>query len=214
MINRLLDLYRNYVLVTGPFGIMFGTFVAVVVVFVPDEIILITAGSLLPDVKTLFLYTIFACIGGYLGGLVFYFIGYKSKEFAYNFVDKFGKWLLIDRKQVEYAEAEFTKRGNLLVFWGRFLPGIKSVISLPAGISRMNLLQYSVFTIIGVYVWYGILLSLGFIFRSEISIALDLMAKYDKIAYGIIILISIVFVTKYISEIQKKKNGGDSSQRI
>lgn len=212
MLNKIFEIFKNYVLITGPLGMALGTFFAVVVVFVPDEIILITAGSLIPDIPTLFIYTICAGIGGYLGGIVFYLIGHKSKEFAYNFVDKYGKWLLIDRHQVEYSEKEFEKRGKLFVFWGRFLPGVKSVISIPAGIIRMDFLTYSIFSILGIYIWYSILLTLGYVLKSQIMTAFDLISKYEKIGYVIVAIIAIVYIVKMI--IDSKKDGRDSGKRI
>jgi membrane protein DedA with SNARE-associated domain len=206
MLEKIIEIFKNLLIVSGPLGITTGTFTAVVIVIIPCEVILITAGSLTPDWITLFWYSIFATIGGYLGGLVYYYIGYRSKDFAYSFIDKYGKWILLDRAKVEYAEQEFSKRGKMFVFWGRFFPGIKSIISIPAGIARMDLLTYSLYTIPGVHLWYSFLLILGFIFKNEINYVFDLISKYDKVAYVVLALILVLYVWKYLKNNKSKNN--------
>ena len=77
-----------------------------------------------------------------------------------KFIERYGKYFLIDKKKLRAAENWFKKHGKKAVFFGRMLPGIRELISLPAGFSKMNLKDYLLFTFLGSLIWNSFLISL------------------------------------------------------
>ena len=102
-------------------------------------------------------------IGSVLGALPLYYFGRKlGEEGAKNFADNYGKWLTISPKEIENAKNWFDKHGAAAVFFARLIPGVRSLISVPAGIDRMNLVKFLIFTSVGAAIWTSLLACAGY----------------------------------------------------
>ncbi|MBE9181644.1 DedA family protein [Oculatella sp. LEGE 06141] len=102
-------------------------------------------------------------VGSVLGALLWYFIGdWVGEARLKQIADQYGKWLTVSSQDIDKASGWFERRGSFAVFVGRIIPGIRTFISVPAGISRMHLLPFLVYTTLGSAVWVTLLTYLGY----------------------------------------------------
>ncbi len=122
-----------------------------------------------------------ATAGALVGALVNYFLSMLiGRPIVYKFADsRLGHALLIDREKVEKAEAYFDRHGAVSTFIGRLIPAIRQLISIPAGLARMNILIFMIFTSLGAMVWNAILAGMGVWLAHTVSYD-DLFAAVEK----------------------------------
>lgn len=111
-----------------------------------------------------FIVVIFGTIGALSGSLINYTLAYYlGRPLVYKFAEsKAGKLFLLSREKVEHAENYFIKNGKTSTFVGRLVPGIRHLISIPAGLAKMNLRDFMLYTFIGAGIWNIILAVIGF----------------------------------------------------
>ena len=110
-------------------------------------------------------------------------------------------WLLIDREGVEKAEKYFVENGNISTFIGRFIPGIRQLISIPAGLSKMNLASFTLFTALGAAIWNAVLALLGYLAHGQ----KDLIEKYShELSVILVALLAVAIVIFIIKQLRKK----------
>jgi membrane protein DedA with SNARE-associated domain len=134
----------------------------------------------------------FSTLGAMIGALFnYYFALLIGRKLIYKFADtRLANLLLINPASIEKAEKYFLKHGRSSTLIGRFVPGIRHLISLPAGLARMKIRDFIFFTVIGSMSWHIILAALGYFFYSQ----KELLEKYyNEIIWGIIIM-AILFV--------------------
>lgn len=114
---------------------------------------------------------ILATVGAIVGALINYGLSvWIGRPIVYRFADsKFGHACLIDRVKVEKAEQYFDRHGAVSTFIGRLIPAVRQLISIPAGLSRMNIGRFVVFTGLGALVWNGVLAGLGYWLGTMVS---------------------------------------------
>lgn len=131
-----------------------------------------------------FLVAIVATLGALCGAFINYYLAlWIGRPVVYRFADsKLGHACLIDRAKVERAEAYFDKHGAVSTFVGRLIPAIRQLISIPAGLSRMNVAQFAIFTSLGALVWNSILSFLGYWLSLHVGIdqLFDQVEKYNR----------------------------------
>lgn len=105
-----------------------------------------------------------ATLGALCGAYINYYLSlWIGRPIVYRFADtRFAHACLIDREKVEKAEAYFDRHGAASTFFGRLIPAVRQLISIPAGISRMNIGVFTIYTFLGALIWNGILGALGF----------------------------------------------------
>ena len=138
----------------------------------------------------------FANLGALCGAFINYYLSlWIGRPVVYSFADsRLGHALLINREKVEKAEAYFDKHGAISTFIGRLIPAIRQLISIPAGISKMNVGQFALFTALGAGVWNGVLALLGYWLSKTVSPdqLFEKVEEYNKyltwIGYGIAVL--------------------------
>ena len=156
----------------------------------PSEIVIIPAGYLAyKGDMNLLLVIIFGIIGSYTGAIFNYFLAVKLGR---PFLIKYGKYVFIKPETLEKLDVFFEKHGHISTFNGRLIPGIRQYISLPAGLSRMDIGKFSIYTILGAGIWVIFLAFLGYYLGQNQA----LISKY--LHTGTIIVIIIVFVISYI----------------
>lgn len=130
----------------------------------PSEIIMPLAGWMLVkdrghNESWLVLAAFMGALGNTLGSLVAYYAGAWGGR---PLVQKYGKYILISHHDLDIADRFFTRWGNLAVFLSRLLPVVRTFVSLPAGISRMSIGQFTAYTFAGAFIWSLILAWAGF----------------------------------------------------
>lgn len=111
-----------------------------------------------------FMVVVFATIGAIIGALVNYYLAlWLGRPIVYRFANsRFGHMCLIDETKVKYAEEYFDKHGAISTFVGRLVPAVRQLISIPAGLARMGMPRFLLFTTLGAGVWNAILAALGY----------------------------------------------------
>ncbi|MET1066032.1 MAG: DedA family protein [Arthrobacter sp.] len=144
----------------GEWGVGLFTLAETVFPPIPSEVILPLAGFLTRQgTMSMALVLVTSTLGAYLGALLLYWLGARLG------LERSIRWLsrlpLLDREDFEKSAAWFARHGRSAVFFGRLLPGVRSLISLPAGAERMRLGTFSAFTIAGSGIWNALLIGLG-----------------------------------------------------
>ncbi|MCG1318094.1 DedA family protein [Staphylococcus epidermidis] len=167
---------------------------------VPSEIILTFAGLL--SVKShLSIWTllIIATIASFIGLLILYYIcRLISEEKLYRFVDRHGKWMKLKSKDLKRANDWFKKYGAWAVFLCRFVPVLRVLITIPASINRMNVIQFTTLSLIGTTIWNFALILLGRLLSDSFDALMNGIHTYSRIMYIIIIIAVIYFVIRYL----------------
>jgi membrane protein DedA with SNARE-associated domain len=144
----------------GEWGVGLFTLIETVFPPIPSEVILPLAGVLAQQGQlNMALIIVTSTLGAYLGSLVLYALGARlGTERSIRWLSKLP---LVDRRDFEKATDWFTRHGRPAVFFGRFIPGVRSLISIPAGAAGMHLFTFSIFTIAGSAIWNALLIGLG-----------------------------------------------------
>jgi len=155
---------------------------------IPSEIIMPFSGFLVAKGRLSFWIVVFVgSLANLVGSIIAYYIGLRGREF----LDKYGKYILIRRHHLDYAERLFLRYGSIIVLLGRNLPVVRTYISFPAGISKMNFKKFSVFTFFGSIPWNIFLTYLGVLMGEHWGTVMEFFERLDLI---IIILGAIVVV--------------------
>ena len=177
----------------GYFGIMFAMFAENVFPPIPSEVIMPAAGfAVARGDLNLMLVIIAGTVGTVLGALPLYYLGTLfNKERLVVLTDKYGKWVFVRSDDVLSANDWFDKHGKKAVFFGRMVPGIRSLISIPAGMHKMPLPSFLVLTTLGASIWTTLLTLAGYHFGQNYGVIETMIAPYSRI---ILVLVGVIVV--------------------
>ncbi|OGF14673.1 alkaline phosphatase [Candidatus Falkowbacteria bacterium RIFCSPHIGHO2_02_FULL_45_15] len=151
IINWLVNIVVSAVNFTGYAGIFLLMLAESCGVPAPSEVIMPFAGFLVAQGKLGFWAVVIAgSLGNLAGSLLAYYIGWKGGR---PLLEKYGKYVLISRHDLDLAERWFTNYGPAAVFSGRLLPVVRTYISFPAGVARMDIKKFSLYTFAGALLW-------------------------------------------------------------
>ena len=194
----------------GFLGIMLLIMIENVFPPIPSEIILCFGGFMTTSTKlTIVGVIISATIGSVLGAIILYFIGkILNKERLIKIVSgKVGKILRLKEKDIEMADKWFDTKGAKTVFICRFIPIVRSLISIPAGMSEMPFPKFLILTTLGTAIWNTVLTILGSIMGENWSKIVEIIDKYANITLIILIIVFVIAVTYfYYKRTNKKTN--------
>ena len=161
----------------------------------PSEVIMPFAGFVVNEGKlSLIGITLVGTLGNLIGSLITYYVGLKGGR---PLLEKYGKYILITKDKLNYVDNIFNKYGPITIFLGRILPGIRTFISLPAGISRMNIKKFIIYTILGSLPWTFALGYVGVLLNDKWSIIRGYFHIFDIILGLLIVLFILYLVYKY-----------------
>ena len=155
-----------------------------------------------------------ATVGALIGALVNYYLSmWIGRPIVYKFANsRMGHMCLINEAKVEHAEKYFDQHGAISTFLGRLIPAVRQLISIPAGLARMNLGTFCIFTSLGALVWNAVLGGLGYWLGKTVSLDV-LMEKIEEynayLSYaGLTLLVGIVafMIYRWFSHKPEKKN--------
>lgn len=175
---------------------------------IPSEVIL-TFGGFMTTYTTMNIWGVilFATAGSVLGAIVLYGIGrwFTPKRLEQWLDSKWGKILHFKKDDVSKATNWFSKRGKSTVFFCRFIPIVRSLISIPAGIARMNIVNFLILTTVGTFIWNVVLVYLGAFTGASWEKIVGYMDTYSMIAvYAIVIIAAIAVIVFYKKRFSKK----------
>jgi len=168
----------------------------------PSEVVMVPAGYLAARGEMNIFFAIFAGIAGSLAGAVFnYFL---AMRFGRAFLSKYGKYVLVKEETLQKMEDFFARHGHISTFSGRLIPAVRQYISLPAGLAKMDIWKFSLYTSLGAGIWVLILTLLGyFIGQNEALVKEYLQAIIISILVLLAILILFYIRIKMKKEIIK-----------
>ncbi len=166
----------------------------------PSEVVLIPAGILVSRGEMSFILVFAAAVLGALAGaLINYSIAFYLGRGTVNFLTKkYGKFLFINQETLIKSEKYLKEHGEIMTFLGRLIPGIRQLISLPAGFGKMNLFKFCIYTTLGVAIWSFILIYLGVVFGDNMEmIHLILNTITFWVVFGVILVVGVYLIIKH-----------------
>jgi len=184
----------------GYFGIYVMMFLESSFIPFPSEIVMIPAGYLAYQGEMSMILAIVCGILGSLTGAIFnYFLAIR---YGRGFLIKYGNYLFIDEVKMQKMENFFKSHGHISTFSGRLIPGVRQYISFPAGLAKMNLVEFSIFTTLGAGIWVIILAYLGYFLGDQEELIKEY--THEAVIYTLIVISIIVFIYTYYHRIKKK----------
>ncbi|MBO8242765.1 DedA family protein [Prochlorococcus marinus XMU1410] len=174
---------------------------------IPSEIIMPLGGFFVYQQKLNFYFLVFwGLLGTILGSLPWYYLGRLVNEKRLSsFLDKKGKYLGISSKDLKKSKSWFDKYGVSLVFWGRLVPGIRTLISVPAGIELMPLRKFLIWTAFGSFIWVALLTYAGYLFGENYPIIETYLDQIKYVVKPVLILIFLYFFIRFTIRFLKNK---------
>jgi len=186
---------------TGYGGITFLMALESACIPIPSEIIMPFSGFLVFEGKFIFWQVVlWGAIGNLIGSIVAYLVGYYGGR---PLIEKYGKYLLISFHDLEKADQWFSKYGHSTVFFSRLLPVVRTFISLPAGISRMDFKKFSFYTLAGCLPWSFVLTYAGVIMGKNWTDLEIYFRKFQWIIGGLIVLGVVWWIWRHISNLKR-----------
>lgn len=203
MNNFIINMMNKY----GYFGILFLITVENIFPPIPSEVIL-TLGGFMTSQETctmsLFGVIMFSTLGSILGAVILYYVGYiLNIDRLIKLCDsRLGKVLCLKKEDISKSYDKFNEKGNLTVLYSRFVPILRSLISIPAGMNKMKFGLFMIYTSIGSLIWNIVLCSLGKLVGENYMMVANVFSKYSKIIWYVLIM---WIVYKIVMKIIKKK---------
>lgn len=178
------------------------------------------AGFLVVDGHFTYLGIVLAgTLGSVLGALVIYYIGLWSNErLVRRFIRRWGKFFLLSEDDLNRALSVFDRYGEIIIFVGRLIPIIRSLISLPAGMERMSLGKFLLFTTMGTAIWSAVLGYAGVFLGENWEDILGIVDQYERATAAVLIVLVVAFVAYRLREMRRNRAaprnaGADLPQR-
>ncbi|MBS3133668.1 DedA family protein [Candidatus Woesearchaeota archaeon] len=165
---------------------------------IPSEAIMPFAGFLVAQGRlNLYLVIALSALASLIGSLLSYYMGYFGGR---KFVHKFGRYFFINEGHLIYTEKFFKNYGEKTIFVGRFIPVVRHLISVPAGIGKMNLIKFSLYTILGAGIWNTFILYIGFFLNEKWELVKQYSSKIDIFIIIIVALFIIYYIYKFLNK--------------
>jgi membrane protein DedA with SNARE-associated domain len=194
MIHDIANVIVSYVDDWGYWGIFILMFIESTFFPFPSEIIMIPAGYLAYQGEmNIYIVILMGILGSILGALLNY---YLAMTFGKSFILRYGKYFFIKEETLNKLEAFFIKHGEISTCTGRLIPGIRQLISLPAGLAQMNLAKFSFFTGLGAGIWVLVLVLVGYFVGANEALISEYLKSATLIALVSVVLIIIFYVIR------------------
>lgn len=200
-IHHLVEWLVEFVHDFGYVGIFIMTFLESTFVPVPSEVTMVPAGYLIQQGKMDFwLVFINSVAGTILGSLFNYWI---AAHYGRRFLYHFGKYMLFSHEKMEKMDKFFATHGEVSIFTGRLIPGVRHVISFPAGLAHMNLRKFCIYTGTGGGLWMFTLIMIGYMVGGN----KEMVKHYMPYVVGAFITGAVLLIMLYMRNHRKKKAG-------
>lgn len=197
------DWITNIVEQLGYLGIGLLMFLENIFPPIPSELIMPLAGFTTVQGELSFLGVVIAgLLGSTLGQLPLYYLGkLVGQERLERWADRYGKWLTVSRQDVQKAQGWFSQHGSKVVLFGRLVPGIRSLVSIPAGSCGMPLMKFLAYSAVGMGIWAAALAWLGRLLGRNYEAVSNYLGPVSYVVLGAIALVIIAWL------VQRKRSG-------
>jgi membrane protein DedA with SNARE-associated domain len=208
MITAIIDFLAKIVITTidytGYFGVWFLMALESCGIPMPSEVIMPFAGFLVFDGKMNFwLIVIAGTLGNLVGSWLAYWIGSVGGR---PLIEKYGKYILISKHDLDLADKWFKKYGDWTVFFGRLLPVVRTYISFPAGIAKMDFKKFSVYTTLGALPWTAVFAWLGVKMGANWELIREKLHTFDMTIAVVVVLVIALYIYRHIKITKKEKS--------
>ena len=167
---------------------------------IPSEIIMPFSGFLVTrGIFVLWLLIVVGALGNLVGSLLSYYLGVYGGR---KFLEKYGRFIFIHKRDIELADKLFARWGSSVVFFSRILPIVRTFISFPAGIARMNIWKFSFYTLAGSLIWSALLAYVGFWAGENWHFLSPYFRKFDWLIVSLVLVGTVWWVTRYVRKIR------------
>lgn len=182
---------------TGYLGLVILMALESMIAPIPSEAVMPFAGFLIVDGSFSWVGVIvFSTLGSFIGSIISYYLGYWGGR---PLVLKVGKYFLLDKSHLDATEKYFNKSGEVTIFVARFIPVIRHLISIPAGLAKMNFGKFILYTVLGAACWNTILTVAGYYLKDN----WDSLMKYSHIIDIVIVVILALALLYVIRKLYK-----------
>ncbi len=205
MIEKIITLLAGFIIGTisrlGYGGVVLLMAIESACIPLPSEIIMPFSGYLVSTGEmNLWLVGLAGAVGCVLGSIVAYYAGAWGGR---PFIEKYGKYILISHHDLDLADRWFQRHGDITIFVGRLLPVIRTFIAFPAGVARMNLWRFNLYTFVGSYIWSVGLAWIGMKLGEHWNTLGVYFHRFDA-AIGVILLIAVVwYVRRHLQHMKR-----------
>lgn len=203
MLHALVDTVVNFFGSLGYIGIFVMMTIESSFIPFPSEVAMIPAWVLVERWEMSFMLALLAgTLGAWLGATINYILGfYLGGPIIKKLIHKYGKYILLNELHYIQAEQFFQKNGAITTFIGRFIPAVRQLISIPAWVFKMNFLVFSIWTILGAWIWNIILLAIGYYASDKQDL---ILAYFKEIVFIGLFIAGLYFAYKYVKKTRKQ----------
>ena len=195
MLHEIAQTIVGYVGDMGYWGIFLLMFLESTFFPFPSEIVMIPAGYLAYKGEMNLYLAVLAGIVGSIAGALFNY--YLALHFGRKFILKYGRYFFISEKTLNKLELFFKNHGELSTFNGRLIPGIRQLISLPAGLARMNIPKFIFYSGLGAGIWVIVLVALGYFLGANEALITEYLQSATMIALVCVVLITVFYIVRH-----------------
>src|SRR6202166_5168507 len=176
----------------------------------PSEIIMPFSGYLVATGRFgLQMVAIAGAVGCLLGSYVAYFVGSWGGR---PFIERYGRYVLLSHHELEIADRFFARWGSHTVFWSRMLPVVRTFIAFPAGVTRMKLLPFTIYTLLGSYIWCLALAYIGMKFGQHWNALGPYFHRFDSVIAVILVAAAAAFLYNRLQGISAARGSAADSE--
>lgn len=206
MLNGLTASIVHFISSAGYLGVFFFMLLNSALIPIPSEVTMPFSGYLAhTGVLSLPLIVIIGAIGDLTGALIAYAIGYYLEETVIlSLINKYGKFILLSKHEYIKAVGMYKKYGSGITFFCRLLPGVRSFISVPAGLAEMNIWKFAIFTFLGSLVWVAILATIGYNLGAHWDTIGPIYHKFQIVIVTVFVLLIAYYIYHKVKQGKEK----------
>lgn len=207
MLEQLTGFIIHLIQSTGYLGIFILMTLESALIPIPSEVTMPFAGFLVSQGKLNFwLVVLIGAFGNLIGSLIAYGIGfYLEEHIIIKLIKKYGKFVLLSVHEYEISVSWLKKYGDYVAFFSRMLPAVRTFISLPAGLSEMNIWKFSFYTFVGSFIWSLLLTYVGVYFGKEWHALEPLYRKFEILIFVVFLIGVLWYINHKLKIIKFKK---------
>jgi membrane protein DedA with SNARE-associated domain len=196
LVGRLGETIQNIIRSLGYIGIVLVMAAENIFPPIPSELVMPLAGFMAREgTFNIWLVILTGMLGSVIGALVLYYLGAWANETVIRrFVRRWGRYALISESDLDVSLGYFNRYGEVVIFFGRLIPLVRSLISIPAGMNRMPLPKFLFFTMLGTTLWSAFLSFMGWILQANWELVVGYIEQYQRVVLVLIALAVLAFI--------------------
>ena len=194
--SKLAELIQNVIASLGYIGIVLVMALENVFPPIPSELVMPLAGFMAHSgTFSLWGVIIAGMVGSVLGALILYYFGaWANETIIRRFVRRWGRYALTSEADLDLALSYFNRYGEAVIFFGRLIPIVRSLISIPAGMSRMPMPKFLFYTVLGTTIWSAILSYAGWFLNENYTLVATYVEQYQSMVIALVALAVLLFL--------------------